>query len=394
MAADGNGAGAVAEQRSWRGYAQIALIVLALAVAWYFARAPRVGPVPGDAAVESAAAVLPTAAVVRPAATDQALTIHLTGTVSVREATAVRSEVPGRVVWVSPDFEGGGFVAAGEPLVRMDPAAFELAVASAQAAVEGAEAQVWLEEALGEENEREFLLADPEGTPSAWVRREPHAALAQAQLKRAQAELALAELQLARTEISLPYDVRVVTAGASVGQWVHPEDIGAATSLGGVYRPETLQVGVPMEPKDLAYLAPAVGRAVRVTGRMGAWTAEVTRISPVVSAASRLATVFIEFAETEDLELLPPPGTFVEVAIEGPALSDAFVLPHTVLQEGAGVWVVRDGRLELFEPEAHGWIPEGWVVSAFDAGEGVVTGALPGARAGLEVSAQVDEAAR
>ena len=95
-------------------------------------------------------------------------------------ATAVRSEVPGRVVWVSPDFEGGGFVAAGEPLVRMDPAAFELAVASAQAAVEGAEAQVWLEEALGEENEREFLLANPDGEPSAWVRREPHAALAQA----------------------------------------------------------------------------------------------------------------------------------------------------------------------------------------------------------------------
>ena len=58
-------------------------------------------------------------------------------------------------------------------------------------------------------------------------------------------------MQLARTEISLPYDVRVVTAGASVGQWVHPEDIDAATALGGVYRPETLQVGVPMEPEAI-----------------------------------------------------------------------------------------------------------------------------------------------
>ena len=392
MQADGNGAGAVSEQRSWRGYAQIALIVLALAVAWYFARAPRVGPVPASAASTAAEAALPTAAVVRPAAADQALTIRLTGTVSVRDGTAVRSEVPGRVVWVSPDFEGGGFVAAGEPLVRMDPAAFELAVAAAQAAVEGAEAQVWLEEALGEENERAFLLANPDGEPSAWLRREPHAALAQAALKQAQAELALAELELARTEISLPYDVRVVTASASVGQWVHPENIDAATALGGVYRPETLQVRVPIEPGDLAYLEPTVGRAARVTGRMGAWSAAVTRISPVVSAASRLATVFVEFAESEDLELLPPPGTFVEIAIEGPALPDAYVLPPTVLQEGAGVWVVRDGLLELFEPEAHGWIPEGWVVSAFDAGEGVVTGALPGARAGLEVSAQLDEA--
>ena len=391
MQADGNGAGAVSEQRSWRGYAQIALVVLALAVAWYFARAPRVGPAPGDAVLEAAEAVLQTASVVRPAAADQALTLHLTGTVSMRDGTAVRSEVPGRVVWVSPDFEGGGFIAAGEPLVRMDPAAFELAVAAAQAAVEGAEAQVWLEEALGAENEREFRLANPDGEPSAWLRRAPHAALAHAALAQAQAELALAELQLARTEISLPHDVRVVTASASVGQWTHPEAIDPATALGRVYRPETLQVRVTIEPGELAYLEPVVGRAVRVTGRMGAWTAEVSRISPVVNPTSRLAAVFVEFAEAEDLELLPAPGTFVEVAIEGPALPDAYVLPPTVLQEGAGVWVVRDGRLELFEPEAYGWIPEGWVVAAFDAGEGVVTGALPGARTGLEVSAQAVE---
>ena len=148
-------------QAAWRGYAQIALIVLGLAVVWYFARAPRATLLPDDAALEAAGVALPEVEVVQPRPTAQALTIHLTGTVSLQERTTVRSEVPGRIVWVSPSFDSGGFIPAGETLARIDPAVFELEVAKAQAAVEAAEALVWLEEELGAENEREFELADP-----------------------------------------------------------------------------------------------------------------------------------------------------------------------------------------------------------------------------------------
>ncbi len=70
-------------QATWRGYAQIALIVLGLAVAWYFARAPRVALFPGDVVLEPAGVAVPEVEVVRPRPTAQALTIHLTGTVSL-----------------------------------------------------------------------------------------------------------------------------------------------------------------------------------------------------------------------------------------------------------------------------------------------------------------------
>ena len=376
-------------QATWRGYAQIALIVLGLAVAWYFARAPRVALFPGDVVLEPAGVAVPEVEVVRPRPTAQALTIHLTGTVSLQERTTVRSEVPGRIVWVSPSFNSGGFIAAGETLARIDPAVFELEAAKAQAAVEAAEALVWLEEELGAENEREFELANPEEEPSAWVRRLPQLALAQAELKQTQATLALAELQLARTDISLPYDVRVVSTDAAVGEWVNPEDSDLATRLGTVYQPGALQVRVPIEPRDLAYLEPAVGRTARLAGRMGSWTGEVAGISSVVNPASRLASIFVEFTVGENLEILPPPGTFVEVFLKGPAIPDAYLLPPTILQTASGIWIVRDGQLQSFQPEAYGWIPNGWVVKAFDAGEGVVVGPLPGARPGLEVSPQV-----
>ena len=63
------------------------------------------------------------------------------------------------------------------------------------------------------------------------------------------------------------------------------------------------------------------------------------------------------------------------------------MLPESVVQEGGSVWVVDGGELRSFTPRDLGRTREGWVVEAFDAREGVVVGALPGARAGLAVVA-------
>ena len=384
-----NGPGAVSGQRTWRGYAQLALVAVALAMALYFARAPRFWQPSGEEAAPDAGSAPPVVDVVVPAATTQALTVRLTGTVSVQETTSVESEVAGRVAWVSPAFTNGGSLAAGETMVRIDPAAFELAVEGAQAAVDAAAARVAIEVAQGLENVRALTLEDPEAEPSAWMRRLPHLTLARAELRQAQAALGLAELRLARTEIALPYDVRVLAAGAAVGEWASPEDIDPATPLGVVYRAGALQVQVPIEPGELAYLDPVLGRAVQVTGPLGSWSGEVTGVSSMVNPTSRLASVFVEFAADEILDALPVPGTFVEVSIEGPAFADVYVLPPVVLQAQNNVWVVRDGELNLFAPQAHGWTDTGWMVRAFDAGEGIVVGPLPGAREGLAVAAQV-----
>ena len=393
MQEGGNGSVAVPRQHTWRGYAQLALVVLALALALYFARAPRAWQPSGDEAAPDAGSAPPVVDVVVPAATTQALTVRLTGTVSVQETTSVESEVAGRIAWVSPAFTNGGSLAAGDPIVRIDPVAFELAVDGAQAAVDAAAARVAIEVAQGLENVRILALEDPEATPSAWLRRLPHQTLARAELRQAQAALGLAELRLARTEIVLPYDVRVLVADAAVGEWAGLEDTDPDAPLGVVYRAGALQVRVPLEPGELAYLEPVLGRAVQVTGRLGSWSGEVTGVSSVVNPASRLASVFVEFASDEPLDALPVPGTFVEVSMEGPAFADVYVLPHAAVQARDRVWVVRDGALHPLAPEAHGWTDSGWVVQAFDAGEGILVGTLPGAREGLAVAAQAVPAA-
>lgn len=165
-----------------------------------------------------------------------------------------------------------------------------------------------------------------------------------------------------------------------------PDLAGASPFMGIVYRPEALQVEAPIEPKDLEYLNPVIGRSARVRTPGGAYDAEVVRVSSVIAPRSRLATVFLRFSEEHAPDSLPLPGTFAEITIAGPAYEDVYVLPESVLQEQGSVWVVQEGTLRAFEPRTLGRTDEGSVVEVFDAGEGVVVGTLPGAREGLEVA--------
>ena len=371
-------------QRSWRGYAQAAFVLGAIALALYLARAPsRIdrGAIPE----QSSDSAQPTVTVVRPEPAEQSLRVELTGSVTLEEKASVVSEVVGRVVWVSPTFSSGGSFAADETFIRIDPSKFELQVEAAAMAVREAEARVWAQKARGEEDTRKFALENPGVEPSEWVRRLPKIAEAEAELEKARAVLKLAELRLKDTDISLPYDGRVMTSDVEVGELVGPVDLVGRTALGAVYRPAALQVNVPIEPRDLDYLAPVVGRSARVSGEMGSWRARVARVSSVVAPGTRLATIFLKFSANARASSLPVPGAFVEVAIDGPSYRDVYVLPESVLQERGRVWVVRGGALRSFEPETLGRTAEGWVVRAFDAGAGVVSGTVPGARDGLAV---------
>ena len=343
---------------AWFGYVQLGVILVLVAIALYLARAPgraNLDITPGQVTDTGKPAVN----VILPVATEQALTVKLTGTVRAYDQVAVRSEVAGRVVWVAPEFANGGSIMANETFVRIDPARYELEVEAAEMAGKEAEAR------LAAQNTR----------------------TAEARLGAARAELKLAQLDLQRTEISLPYNVRVVSSSVSVGELVGPvEGVDSRASvLGLVYEPGTLQVDAPVDPKILAYLTPAVGRSASIHSRTEEYRAEVQRVSSVVAPQTRLASLFLKFVHDRPLESLPLPGTFVEVEIAGPAYPGVFVLPDAVVQEGDRVWAVRDGALHSVSLQALGHVAAGLVVQAFDAGEGVVAGVLPGAAEGVEV---------
>ena len=353
------------ERSRWFGFVQLILLLGVIALALYFARAP--GRVeldltsgPAHEAGKSAVSVF------HPASTEQALTVKLTGTVEVYDRIAVRSEIAGRVAWVSPKFRNGGSLVANETFVKVDPAGFELRVKAAKMAVKAAEAQLRIEKTGAKDK--------------AFIDK------AEAELGRAKAVLELAELELTRTEISLPYATRVAKADTSVGELVGPADtvVGPASTLGVVYRSEALQVDAPVELKDLEYLDPAIGRSARIQTQSGAYDAKIVRVSSLVTPQTRMASLFFKFSEP--LDSLPLPNTFVEVVITGPSHDNVYVLPESVMQKRESVWVVDNGVLKARKLRAIGHTDAGLVVEAFDAGDGIVVGTLPGAREGLAVA--------
>ena len=376
----------------WMGYAQLVLILAAIGVALYFAQAPsRVERDPiSDLALDQAK---PTVSVIQPAPTEQALRVDLTGGITLHGKVKVTSEVGGRVVWVSPGFRNGGSIAANETFIRIDPAEYELELEAATAKVARAAARVQIEEAEAEEDAASFARENPGANIPAWVRRAPRIAKAEAALIKAQAEMKLAQLWLDRTEISLPYDVRVATADIDVGQFVGPAElVGRNANLGSVYRTDALQVRAPIEQEALAALAPAIGRSATVRTATGTYEAELERTSAIVGPESRLASIFLKFAESHPAETLPLPGSFVEVSIAGPMHDNVLVLPESAMQDRGSVWIVAGGALKAVMPRTLGYADGGVVVEAFDAGDGIVVGSLPGAREGLAVEVNAAQA--
>ena len=377
---EASGTGSNAGRPRWRGYAQLALILLVLAAAIYFAQAPS----------RSQRTVLPRQAaegpvqvqVVRPAVTAVALPVALTGTVEAQVQVSVRAEASGRIVWVSPNFRDGGTLAADEVIVRIDPEDAALRVESAAAGVRAAEAMVRFQKARADAARRLFGAGQPDVDGFDWVGRDEAVAGAEARLDQARTALTLAERALDKTSVSLPFAGRVISAGAEVGQLVGPLRL----PLGQVYRDGALEVAAQVHPRDLALLEPVIGRAAQVETEGAVRTAVVTRVSSLVDPNSRMATLHLEL-QADEAGALPMPGMFAEVEIVGPLRENVYRLPHAVRQDGDTVWIVDDGVLRSVGPPVVADTADGWVVEAFDTAAGVVVGTPPRARDGLAVTA-------
>ena len=353
------------DKRRWIGYAQSGLIVFAIAVALFLARAPErteFGPTVASGNED------PVVQVVMPAPVAYVHQLDLTGTVSLSRKVKLLSEVEGRVIWVSPDFKNGSNVPAGEVFARVDPRKYEIEVNAAEMAVAKAQARLQLAKRL-DGPDAGLLISD-----------------AEAVLGQAEAALALARLRLERTEVKLSFDARVMATDLEVGDLVGPpETTGERPVLGVVFRPAAIQLQVPISSDDLASLAPPIGRSAHVRTVDGTYDAELVRVSSAVAPESRLARAYFEFSEDVPLDELPVPGTFAEVTIFGPEREDVFVLPEAAARENDSIWIVQEGVLQGLKPETVGRSADGWIVEAFDSADGVVVSVLASAKEGLKV---------
>ncbi|MEM6488185.1 MAG: efflux RND transporter periplasmic adaptor subunit [Pseudomonadota bacterium] len=179
------------------------------------------------------------------------------GRVQASRSAVVSTRLDGVVAEVL--FRGGERVRAGQPLIRLDPADAELALAVADARVAQAEAE--LAGAVREATRQEALFArgiSPDAVvgPARTARTAAEATLALARAEREQAAV-----DLARTVIPAPIDGFVSAPAVVVGQFLEAE---AGPPLATV---------VALDPVTVAYRAPYADR-LRVLAATGARTVD------------------------------------------------------------------------------------------------------------------------
>ena len=360
-------------KRRWVGTTQVVVVITLVLLALLYARAPD----NGNAALQIGAGEdpKPLVNVFHPVAGASMLTVAATGSVDVRNRVALTPQVTGRVVSISSSLRVGGTFAAGEQLLVIDRRDFQLAAEAAAADVATAEADLRLEQARSDAARANYDLLHPNEEVPALVARVPQIAQAEARLAAARARERVAALDLERTVFSLPFAGTVTRTSAEVGQL-----LTRGASFGEVFADDAIEVVAPISADNLKRLNPAVGRRARISDPYRSFEAVVEKVSAELDSRTRFATLYLTVIGEP-----PVPGTFVDIEIEGPVFADTFLLPDAAEQANDRVWIVANGELRAVTTPAYGRTADGWITRAFDPGDGVVLGAVPGAQEGQAV---------
>lgn len=161
------------------------------------------------------------------AAKPVSITQELAGRTVAAESAEIRPQVSGIIE--KRLFTEGAQVKAGQPLYQIDPASYQTALDSANAAV--AKAQATLESARLSAQRQASLLAADAGSRQDNEDAQATLLQAQADLKSAQASAASARLDLQRTRITAPITGRIDTSTVTAGALVTANQTTALTTV-------------------------------------------------------------------------------------------------------------------------------------------------------------------
>lgn len=279
--------------------------------------------------------------------------LHAKGTVLPAQEIVLQPELSGRVIWQSPELVAGGRFRDGEPILKIDPRDYQLAVESIRSQVRAARLDLRLEQRRGEVAKREWnAFGDIEASDDqrALAQREPQLDTAKLALKAAESSLRKAELDLARTTLRAPFNAMVVSESVDPGQLIN-----AQTSVARLVGTDEfhVQVSVPVASLKAMRIRTAEdsGSAAEIVQRVGAERierkGEVIRQLPDLDPGGAMARVLVSINDPlgsgTGLPLLL--GSFVDVAVSAAPIEGAVKVPRAALRGGNTVFVMNDDDL-------------------------------------------------
>jgi RND family efflux transporter MFP subunit len=295
-----------------------------------------------------------------------ARTVGVSGTLAAEEEVVLSLKVTGRVREIFVDLGSG--VRKGQPLVKLEPADFELRVQQAEAALEQARARLGLQAGdqsseavdpkdVGVVRQAEATLEQARMTQdrmtSLWnqgliSRSQYDDAIAafrvaearyqdaidevgnrQAMFSQRKAELEIARKQLSDSVLNSPIDGSVQVRHISPGQYLATGE--PALTIVRVH-PLRLKLAVP--EREAPFVKKGQTVQVRVEGDQNSYYGKVARLSPALTTDNR--TLMIE-AEIPNEQGLLRPGAFAKAEIVVASEQPAVLVPKSAVVTFAGL---------------------------------------------------------
>lgn len=287
----------------------------------------------------------------------QALTVSSQGSVTPRREIDLVVQVAGKVQWVNDKFVDGGFVEAGETLLRVEAQEYEFALVRAQARVAEAEQLLATEKGRARQAKREWRDLGNQEANDLFLR-VPQLAAAEANLAAAVADRDKSKLDLARTKISVPFPGRVRETSVDLGQYVSP-----GSRIGRVYDTSLAEIRLPLTDRQAALVELPLGfqgnsenpgPAVKISGVIGGeryqWEGNITRTDASIDVNSRMyyavAEVANPFVQSPDQVQVPLiVGLFVEAEISGREIADVITIPRRALFKNNQVYTLTSDNI-------------------------------------------------
>ena len=368
------------------------------------------------------------------------------GSVVAARETRVQAEVAGRIVSMHEGLTDGGLIGAGETLLELDKADYEIALDEATAEVEVARRTVdgiragvaslrararqieaeldflsWNLERLGDLSAQDQAAeAEARDAQSKYVSQKAALIASQAQtveqerlVDRAVAQAAVAEsrlraarLALARTTLTAPFDAVVLSESVEVGQLVRLQDTVATLAATDVF---WVEAAIPVARlKELRFSDGTAlnGSAVKVTlvtggdsvSRDGVTLRTLGQLDP----EGRMAKVLIAIEDPlrlraavrdrDDAILL---GSYLHLSVAAGTLEDVYTIPRYALRENSRIWV-RDAKRQLAIRDVEVvWRRQDDVLirDGFQAGDQLVTTHLASVVPGMPLSVREEPTA-
>lgn len=284
---------------------------------------------------------------------DYGVRIEAWGTVQAARRIVLQPQVGGQIQSIGDGFEPGAHVKAGEVLVRIDPADYELTVSQRRADLIRARAELAQEQGRRAVAEEEFKLVGGDVTPAQkrLMLREPQLETARGAVAGAEAALQTAKLDLRRTEVRAPFNALILERNVNVGTRV-----ANGTDLAVLAGTDAYWVELAVPAASLRWIE-TPGAVVRlyhaqVWGRDAFREGRVIRVLGDLENAGRMARLLVEVPDPLGVENPELPslllGAFLRAEIEGRRIEGGFAIERSSLRDGDTVWVMTgEDRLNI-----------------------------------------------